>query len=177
MSTSDVKFRPPYGKTIKQYRRYTSFIGTTNQQKPLVDPTGSRRFVCVGVTGNIDFSDTVNHRQLFAQALHLFNNKERFWLNDDEIATLIRENEPFQRLNDLVEMIGETFRKPKASEQGRWWSLKEIAQLLSERYDNYDPKTSYQKLGRALSDQQFDFETDRKTSGHYYRIIEREGSK
>jgi predicted P-loop ATPase len=43
------KFRPPYGKTIKQFRRYTSFIGTTNQQKPLVDPTGSRRFVCVGL--------------------------------------------------------------------------------------------------------------------------------
>ena len=174
LSTSDVKFRPPYGKTIKQYRRYTSFIGTTNQQKPLVDPTGSRRFVCVGVTGNIDFSDTVDHRQLFAQALHLFNNKERFWLNDDEIATLIHENEPFQRLNDLVEMIGETFRKPKPSEQARWWSLKEIAQALSGRYDNYDPKTSYQKLGRALSDQQFDFETDRKTSGHYYKIVERE---
>ena len=174
LSTSDVKFRPPYGKTIKQYRRYTSFIGTTNQQKPLVDPTGSRRFVCVGVTGNIDFRDTIEHRQLFAQALHLFNNKERFWLDDDEIATLIDENQPFQRLNDLVEMIGETFRKPKASEQGRWWSLKEIAKLLSERYDNYDPKTSYQKLGRALSDQQFDFETDRKTSGHYYKIVERE---
>ena len=177
LSTSDVKFRPPYGKTITQYRRYTSFVGTTNQQKPLVDPTGSRRFVCVGVTGNIDFSDTVNHRQLFAQALHLFNNKERFWLDDNEIATLIRENQPFQRLNDLVEMIGETFRKPKASEQARWWSLKEIGQLLSERYDNYDPKTSYQKLGRALSDQQFDFETDRKTSGHYYRMIERENGK
>ena len=175
LSTSDVKFRPPYGKTIKQYRRYTSFIGTTNQQKPLVDPTGSRRFVCVGVTGNIDFSDTVDHRQLFAQALYLFNNKERFWLNDDEIATLIHENEPFQRLNDLVEMIGETFRKPKPSEQIRWWSLKEIAQVLSDRYANYDPKTSYQKLGRALSDQQFDFETDRKTSGHYYKIVEREG--
>ena len=177
LSTSDVKFRPPYGKTIKQFRRYTSFIGTTNQQKPLVDPTGSRRFVCVGVTGNIDFSDTVDHRQLFAQALHLFNNKERFWLNDDEIARLIRENEPFQRLNDLVEMIGETFRKPKPTEQPRWWSLKEIAQVLSKRYANYDPKTSYQKLGRALSDQQFDFETDRKTSGHYYKIIERGASE
>ena len=177
LSTSDVKFRPPYGKTIKQFRRYTSFIGTTNQQKPLVDPTGSRRFVCVGVTGNIDFSDTVDHRQLFAQALYLFNNKERFWLNDDEIARLLRENEPFQRLNDLVEMIGETFRKPKPSEQPRWWSLKEIAQVLSKRYANYDPKTSYQKLGRALSDQQFDFETDRKTSGHYYKIIERGASE
>ena len=58
LSSSDVKFRPPYGKTIKQYRRYTSFIGTTNQLQPLVDPTGSRRFVCVGIPAgrNIDLS-------------------------------------------------------------------------------------------------------------------------
>jgi hypothetical protein len=69
-------------------------------------------------------------------------------------------------------MIGETFRKPKASE-GRWWKLTEIHELLKNRYANYDPKTSFQKLGRALSDNQFDFETDRKTSGHLYRLIER----
>ncbi len=173
LSSADVKFRPPYGKTIKLYRRYTSFIGTTNQQKPLVDTTGSRRFVCVGVTGNINFEDNLNHRQLFAQALHLFNNNERYWLDDDEIATLIRENEPFQKLNDLVEMIGETFRKPKASEQAKWWTLNEISQKLSERYANYDPKTTFTKLGRALSNQQFDFESDRKTSGHIYRLAER----
>ena len=64
LSSSDVKFRPPYGKTIKQFRRYTSFIGTTNQMKPLVDPTGSRRFVCVGVNGNINFEDNICHEQL-----------------------------------------------------------------------------------------------------------------
>ena len=98
LSSSDVKFRPPYGKTIKFYRRYTSFIGTTNQMKPLVDPTGSRRFVCVKVNGNIDFSDTIDHSQLFAQALHLFNKGERFWLNDSEIATLIAV---FRTLMDL----------------------------------------------------------------------------
>lgn len=31
------------------YSKVYSFIGTTNQQQPLVDPTGSRRFVCVGI--------------------------------------------------------------------------------------------------------------------------------
>jgi len=174
LSSAEVKFRPPYGKTIKQFRRYTSFIGTTNQHKPLVDPTGSRRFVCVEITNgkNINFEDNLNHRQLFAQALYLFNNGERFWLDNDEIATLIKENEPYQRLNDLVEMISETFRKPKAGE-GRWWSLPEIHELLKNRYANFDPKTAYAKLGRALSDQQFGFETDRKTSGHIYKLIER----
>ena len=173
LSSSDVKFRPPYGKTIKLYRRYTSFIGTTNQMKPLVDPTGSRRFVCVGVDGNIDFSDTLNHEQLFAQALHLFNQGERFWLNDDEISTLIEENEPFQKLNDLVEMIGETFRRPKETEQGKWWSLGDISALLASRYANFDPETSFRKIGSALNDVQFNFTSKRTTKHMEYWLIEK----
>ena len=190
LSSAEVKFRPPYGKTIKQFRRYTSFIGTTNQQKPLVDPTGSRRFVCVSIPNDkdIDFEDNLYHEQLFAQVLHLFNSGERYWLDNEEIATLIKENEPYQKLNDLVEMIGETFTKPKAGE-GRWWSLTEIHELLKNRYANYDPKTSlaklgkalnnqqfgFQKLGRALSDMKFGFETNRKSAGHIYYLTENTG--
>ena len=176
LSSAEVKFRPPYGKNIKQFRRYTSFIGTTNQQKPLVDPTGSRRFVCVGITPgkNIDFEDNLWHEQLFAQVLHLFNNGEHYWLDNAEIATLIKENEPYQKLNDLVEMIGESFSKPKAGE-GRWWSLTEIHELLKNRYANYDPKTTFQKLGRALSDMKFGFETNRKAAGHIYYLTENIG--
>jgi len=174
LSSAEVKFRPPYGKTIKQFRRYTSFIGTTNQQKPLVDPTGSRRFVCVGIPNgeNINFEDTLNHRQLFAQALYLFNNGERFWLDNDEIATLISENAPYQKLNDLVEMIGETFRSPKKGEEARWWSLKEISELLASRYQNFDPDTPFQKLGNALNDVQFSFESKRTTNHMVYWLIE-----
>ena len=173
LSSSDVKFRPPYGKTIQFYRRYTSFIGTTNQPKPLVDPTGSRRFVCVGVTGNINVEDNLEHEQLFAQALYLFNNKERFWLNDKKIQTLIEENEPFQRLNDLVEMIGETFRQPKANEGARWWSLGDISQLLASRYPNFDTDTSFQKIGNALNDVQFNFKSKRKTKHMEYWLVEK----
>ena len=173
LSSSDVKFRPPYGKTIKFYRRYTSFIGTTNQMKPLVDPTGSRRFVCVKVNGNIDFSDTIDHSQLFAQALHLFNKGERFWLNDDEIKMLIKENEPFQKLNDLVEMIGETFRSPKESEQGKWWSLGEISALLAQKYANFDTETPFQKIGNVLNDIQFNFESKRTKKHMEYLMVEK----
>ena len=159
LSSSDVKFRPPYGKTIKQYRRYTSFIGTTNQQQPLVDPTGSRRFVCVGIPAgkNIDFADNLNHRQLYAQALHLFNKGERFWLEDDEIQTLIEENVPYQRTIDLVEMINETFRKPKDGE-GRWWSTSEILATFSGRYAYFDAKRATPAvLGKSMNNYRFNF--------------------
>ena len=173
LSSSDVKFRPPYGKTIKQYRRYTSFIGTTNQLKPLVDPTGSRRFVCVGVTGKINFEDNLEHYQLFAQALHLFNQGERYWLEDDEIQTLIEENEPFQKLNDLVEMIGESFRRPKETELAKWWSLGDISALLTSRYPNFDPETPFHKIGLALNDVQFNFKSKRTTKHMEYWLIEK----
>ena len=115
----------------------------------------------------------MNHRQLFAQALYLFNNGERFWLDNDEIATLISENEPYQKLNDLVEMIGETFRSPKNGEETRWWSLKEISDLLAVRYQNYDPDTPFQKLGNALNDVQFSFESKRTSNHMVYRLIEK----
>ena len=159
LSSSDVKFRPPYGKTIKQYRRYTSFIGTTNQMQPLVDPTGSRRFVCVGIPAgkNIDFTDSLDHRQLYAQALHLFNNGERFWLNDDEIQTLIEENVPYQRTVDLVEMINETFRKPK-DDEGRWWGTTEILSTFASRYAYFDAKRATPAvLGKAMNNFRFSF--------------------
>ena len=174
LSSSDVKFRPPYGKTIKQYRRYTSFIGTTNQLQPLVDPTGSRRFVCVGIPigQNIDYTDNLNHRQLFAQALYLFNNKEHFWLEDDEIQELIKENEPYQRTIDLVEMIGETFRKPMKNE-GRWWGTNEILNLLAGKYDYFDKKTSPIVLGKSMNNIKFNFERRYVNGLSEYYLVEK----
>ena len=159
LSSSDVKFRPPYGKTIKQYRRYTSFIGTTNQKQPLVDPTGSRRFVCVGIPNgkNIDFTDNINHPQLFAQVLQMVVNGERYWLDDDEIAQLMKENEPYQRTVPLEEMIAETFRKPKDGE-GRWWGTSEILTLFASKFAYFDAeKMSSNKLGRAMNNYRFSF--------------------
>ena len=159
LSSADVKFRPPYGKTIKQYRRYTSFIGTTNQMQPLVDPTGSRRFVCVGIPNgkNIDFTDNLDHRQLYAQALYLFNKGERFWLEDDEIQVLIEENVPYQRTVDLVEMINETFRKPKDGE-GRWWGPSEILSTFASRYAYFDAKRATPTLlGKSMNNFRFSF--------------------
>ncbi len=172
LSSADVKFRPPYGKTIKQYRRYTSFIGTTNKRKPLTDPTGSRRFACIGVTGHINYDDSLNHQQLFAQALHLFNNGERFWLNDVEIAELIKENECYQQLYTLEEMIAGTFRSPKPSEEARWLSIDEIKEILSCYYASFDPGISNTAMGNALNDTQFNFEVRRTNQGKVYRMLE-----
>ena len=174
LSTADIKFRPPYGKAYKQYRRYASFIGTTNQPKPLTDPTGSRRFVCVEVTDMINFSDDLDHYQIYAQLKAEIEQGMKYWLDDDEIARLIDENERFQRIDSLEEMIAAVFRKPEEGEAGHWFSATEVLEKLQARYGkttlkNYSPE----KIGTRLSSRHFAFESDHKRKGNCYLMVER----
>ena len=174
LSTADVKFRPPYGKAYKQYRRYASFIGTTNQPKPLTDPTGSRRFVCVEVTDLIDFSDTIDHRQLYAQLKQEIAAGARYYLNDEEIARLIEENERFQRIDSLAEMLSSLFRKPESDEKGTWWSTADILDLLQRKFGKSMMKNvNPEKIGNTFSRNNFDFESKHTNSGTKYLLVER----
>ena len=175
LSTVDVKFRPPYGKAYKQYRRYATFIGTTNQPKPLTDPTGSRRFVCVEITDMIDFSDSLDHRQLYAQLKQEIADGQRYWLSDDEIERLIVENERFLRIDSLAEMLAEKFCKPEAAGQGRWWSTTEVLELLQRAFGKTLLKgVTPKKIGDTLSSRQFGFESRHTNSGTKYLMAERQ---
>ena len=174
LSTADVKFRPPYGQAYKQYRRYASFIGTTNLPKPLTDPTGSRRFVCVEVTDLIDFSDTMNHRQLYAQLKQEIADGQKYWLDNQEIEQLIEENDRFQRINSLAEMLNDKFRSPEGDEKGRWWSTAELLTYLQSAYGmsalhNVTPK----KIGDTLSSRQFNVVGKHTNVGGKYLLVER----
>lgn len=174
LSTADVKFRPPYGKAYKQYRRYASFVGTTNQPKPLTDPTGSRRFVCVEITDMIDFEDSLDHQQLYAQLKEEVNSGMRYYLNDEEIAQLIEENERFQRIDSLAEMIAELFRKPEGSETGRWWSTAEVLKLLQNKYGKSTLKNATpEKIGNTLTRNHFNFQSKHTMSGTKYLMVEK----
>ncbi len=193
LSTADVKFRPPYGKAMKQYRRYASFIGTTNDLKPLTDPTGSRRFVCCEVTGDIDFADNIEHEQLYAQLRQLVMEGERYWLDDEETAVLMNDNERFQRVNALEEMIAETFCRPvvnatgmeeqplslpkggsRDATDGRWWTVGEIAACLQKRYRSQDTRSmTLRAIGHALNARRFGFESKRRAQGMVYWLAER----
>ena len=169
-----MKFRPPYGKAVKQYRRYASFIGTTNQPKPLTDPTGSRRFVCVEITDMIDFSDTLNHHQLYAQLKQEVADGRRYWLSEDEIERLIAENERFQRIDSLGEMIAELFIKPEKPDEGHWLSTTEVLDKLQHRFGKSQLKNvTPKKVGDILGSRQFSFESRHTNSGTRYLVAER----
>jgi hypothetical protein len=87
-------FRPPYGHREVYQPRQCLFIGTTNEQVYLTDPTGGRRFWPVA-TSDIDLDLLAGMRdRLFAEALARFRRGEAWWPNHDfEAAHIVPEQE------------------------------------------------------------------------------------
>lgn len=86
LSSKTDKYRPPYGRSVVEIPRSCVIVGSTNQPQFLEDETGSRRFWCVRV-GKIDLELLRQWRdQLWAEAVHLVNGGERWWLEADEDA-------------------------------------------------------------------------------------------
>ncbi len=173
LSTADLKFRPPYGKAYKQYRRYASFIATTNALQPLTDHSGARRFICAEVTGNIDFTDNIDHRQLFAQLKHLvMEEKERYWLTDGETRQLMEFNRRYTPVNTVDGVISIVFKKPLTEQDGRWWSMNEIMERLRLNCSKAILKKINSKIVGNLLSTHFDFEKKRTKDGMRYLMAE-----
>ena len=174
VSTADLKYRPPYGKAYKQHRRYASFIGTTNEQMPLTDPSGSRRFVCVEVAANIDFHTPVDYRQLYAQLKQELQDGERYWLTKEEEQALMSHNLKYQQIDGLGEKLLSLYRRPEPGESGRWISLKAISARLKEVYKgaySEEPGT-LNKIGAYLCRPEYQFERKRSAMGMEYKVVE-----
>ena len=171
VSTADLKYRPPYGKAYTSNRRYASFIGTTNEQMPLTDPSGSRRFVCCLVDGDIDFLSPVQHDQLYAQLMQEIGDGERYWLTKEEERSLMEHNLQYQRLNGLGEMLMAVIQKPRQDEEGEWMSLKDLSAMLKKHFKGYkEEPASFQKIGNYLSRPEYKFQSKHTTSGILYWV-------
>jgi hypothetical protein len=183
VSTSDLKYRPPYGTAYSSHRRYASFIGTTNEPMPLTDPTGSRRFICVTVEGDIDFETPVDYGQLYAQLKYeVEQQRERYFLTKEEEAALMQHNLRYQQISGLGEMLLSLFEKPDGTpkenpDNGYWISVKDISARLKEVFKGaYKPDDgTLVKIGQFLSRPEYKFESDRKTRGWCYWVKDRKG--
>lgn len=83
ISSSTDSYRAPYDRTTKDWPRQCVFIGTTNQYEYFKDSSGNRRYWPVLCTDGLNAEGLKAVReQLFAEAVYLFRNSERWKLGD-----------------------------------------------------------------------------------------------
>ena len=172
LSKHDVKFRPPYGKTMEERQRFASFIATTNNLRPLTDPTGSRRFICV-YADEIDNSGIINYDQLYAQLYAELQQGRRYWNDDEENARIIEQNAQFQQVLDYGRMIELTYLSPDDTpEDEKFVPLKNIMKRLEKAFPTFVVRKSTDKeLGRKLVE--MGYEHKRMTKGSAFRMKEK----
>ena len=181
VSTSDLKYRPPYGKAYSSHRRYASFIATTNESTPLTDPTGSRRFICVNVGDDIDFETPVDYPQLYAQLEYEVSHQRlRYHLTREEEQALMEHNLRYQRLTQIGEQLLSLFEKPEGTSKtnpdgGQWLSLKDISARLKAVFKGayVEDENIYVKIGNFLNRPECKFESARRSYGMVYWVKER----
>ena len=151
LTKHDVKMRPPYGKVMERRQRFASFIATTNNLRPLTDPTGSRRFVCV-YAETIDNKGRIGYNQLFAQLLHELKAGLRYWFTDKENERIMAENARFQQVNDYQTMIELTFLPAEeTAEDAPYVSLTEVINVFKDAFPTFvTTKNTRKELGSTF---------------------------
>lgn len=156
LSKVKVNGRKIYGKTIDERKRFASFIATTNNRHPLVDKTGSRRFLTIEIPKGefINNVDKIEYDQLYAQLLHeVRDEKLRYWYTNEETQRIQELNVPYEQTLDLEQMIDCTFRKPLGNEKHGSFTSLDIRKILKQQYpDVHDNQFNSIKIGKAMKE-------------------------
>lgn len=127
----NVKVKRPYGKHVEDFKRYASFISTTNETEVLADPTGSRRFICVHLTAPIDTDYEPNYEALYGQAYTLvMERRMQWWFTPEEIQEIQEHNRRYQIVPPAVQYFHEYYEPVASDEEGEWLSPTAIYERL-----------------------------------------------
>lgn len=101
-------FRPPYARSMRAIPRTSVIVGTTNENEPLSDPTGNRRYWPIRITGDIYLDGVRAQRNdLWAEAVAAFDKGERWWLESDEDAVLDRTRQAYEQRDPWEDLVAD----------------------------------------------------------------------
>jgi len=133
ITLSSVKIKRPYGRHVEDFPRRASFIATTNQADVLADPSGSRRFLSVQLTGPIDVSTPPNYEQLYAQAMRALHQHEPYYFGPAETQQIMEWNRQFNVKTAGEQFFLDYFEPAVNDSEGEWMSASAIFSFLKEK--------------------------------------------
>ena len=154
---------------MEEHQRFASFIATTNNRRPLIDTTGSRRFICV-YAEEIDNDGIILYDKLYAQLYAELEQGRRYWFEDEDNARIIEQNEPFQQVSSYEQMIALTYLSPEeTSDDAAFVPVQLIMKRLEKMFPTFTiRKGTDSELGKRLT--KMGYERKRNTKGSAFKV-------
>ena len=165
LTEKDVQVRKMRSDQYTMTPRLCSFIATTNERQPLTDPTGSRRYLCVEMTGQADMSGRINYRQMYAQAVTELERGDIYWFTNEDEAEIVAHNMGYQQMNSVEDVLASLYQPAEHCKEF-FMTTTEIQQHLRRMLTAPDVPT-LRKLGLALKRQHFPYGSQDGIHGYY----------
>lgn len=166
-----IRVRRPYGYHSENLPRRASFAGSVNNSEFLYDTTGSRRFLCFEVS-SIDYDSPVDLKNVYSQALYLFNNGFQYWFDQHEIIEIMANNEQYNVISVEEELLLTWYEPVEVSDAKLFLTTTEIATSLSEKTKFNITDAAKCKLGKALK--KHDFKRIKRKNRYMYPVKQKD---
>ena len=150
LTEKDVQIRKMRSDQYMMTPRLCSFIATTNDIAPLPSGDGSRRYLCVEVTGEVDMSGRIPYKQMYAQAVHELHQRDTlYWFTSDDEQEIQRHNQQYQEVSSVEDVLVAIFEPTKVHKRENLWTTTAIQQELAKHLKANDvPNLTH--LGNAM---------------------------
>jgi predicted P-loop ATPase len=149
-SKESVRVRHPFARKAQTDPRRVSFVGSTNEDSFLNDPTGSVRWLCFEIEKIYwDYSD-MDINLVWGQAYSLYKSGFKFKLTADEIWENETRNEQYQQVSTEYEYIQKFLSPATEIEYDVFWTTTEIRDYIIDKSDHKADIKNIDKLGKAL---------------------------
>ena len=139
LTEKDVQVRKMRSEQYTMTPRLCSFIATTNDLSPLPSGDGTRRYLCVEVTGKADMSGHIPHKQMFAQAVsELYTASCVYWFTSEDEQEIQRHNKTYQEESAPEMLLSQIFEPTTHHKQDNFWTVTAIQNEMAKHLRSSD---------------------------------------
>ena len=133
LTEKDVQVRRMRSDQYTMTPRLCSFIATTNDTTPLPSGDGTRRYLCIEVTGRVDMTGQIPYKQLYAQAIAELRRPDCiYWFTDDDEREIQQHNQQYQQESAPEQVLSQLFEPAKQHKREFFWTTTAIQKELGK---------------------------------------------
>ena len=170
LTEKEVQVRKMRSDQYTMTPRLCSFIATTNDLTPLPSGDGTRRYLCIEVTGRVDMSGTIPYKQLYAQAVAELKNPDCiYWFTDEDEREIQQHNSHYQQESVPEQVLLQLFEPTTQHKKEDFWTATDIQEELTHHLKAADVPT-LNKLGTVIKKLRWQRFKNKGLRGYYLKL-------
>ena len=170
LTEKDVQMRKMRSAEYTMTPRLCSFIATTNDPTPLSSAEGNRRYLCIEVKGEIDMSERVPYKQMYAQAVAELNNPDcLYWFTSEDERDIREHNQSYMEESTAEGILPSLFEPSPLHSKEHLWQVIDIQGELTNHLKTNDVP-SLKALSKAIKALHWPRGANNGVRGYYLRL-------